>query len=161
MKATAAGALHYSGLRRALRAVRRYQSGGRRITIVSYHRVVEDLAGARERSIPGLLVSKETFRRQLEAAAAAGYELVSFSHALEVMAGARAARRDLFVVTFDDGYRDVLRNAAPVLRTMGVPAMIYLAVGFVGTERRFDHDRLFHLIGLLRSRCQRDRKSVV
>jgi peptidoglycan/xylan/chitin deacetylase (PgdA/CDA1 family) len=127
---------------------RRRRAGGRRIAIVSYHRVVPDFDQAVRTAIPGLLVSQRTFRRHLEQAQAAGFDLVSLTDALEVMAGSRTARRDLLVVTFDDGYRDVVRYAAPVLRQMGVPATCYLATGLVGTGRRFDHDRLHHLLRL-------------
>ncbi len=146
VKGAAAIAVHYSGLRHALAAIRRRQSGGRRVMIVSYHRVVADFTGELQRSIPGLLISQETFRRHLEEASAAGYELTTLDHALDVLAGRRAAKRDLFVVTFDDGYRDVCRYAAPVLRQMGVPATIYLPTGLIGTDGRFQHDRLFHLL---------------
>jgi peptidoglycan/xylan/chitin deacetylase (PgdA/CDA1 family) len=146
VKAAAAGVIHYSGLRKAMAAYRRSQSGGRRILIVSYHRVVSDFTGELQRSIPGLLISQETFRRHLEEAALAGYEFASIGDAVDVMAGRRVARHDLCVVTFDDGYRDVYRYAYPILKQMGVPAIVYLPTAFVGTDRRFNHDRLFHLV---------------
>jgi peptidoglycan/xylan/chitin deacetylase (PgdA/CDA1 family) len=145
-KSAAAGLLHGTGLRRALRGVRRIQAGGRRIVMVGYHRVVEDFTGEVQRSIPGTLVSRETFRHQLEEAHRAGFELASLSDALDVLAGRRRAPRDLFVVTFDDGYRDVYDNAFPVLKALGVPATLYVASGYVGTDRHFAHDRLFHLV---------------
>lgn len=131
---------------------RRSQSGGRRLLIVSYHRVVEDLTGELQRSIPGLLISQETFRRHLEEAAAAGYEFATIGDAVDVMAGRKVAKRDLCVVTFDDGYRDVYRFAYPLLKRMGVPAIVYLPTDFVGTKRRFNHDRLFHLMRVAQKR---------
>lgn len=151
-KDAAAGVLHYTGLRRAMSAVRRYQSGGRRILMLSYHRVVEDFTGELQRSIPGLLISQETFRRHLEEAHAAGYAFATLGEALDVMAGRKVARKDLCVITFDDGYRDVNRYAFPVLKQMGVPSIIYLPAAMIGTDRRFNHDRLFHLIGVARAR---------
>jgi peptidoglycan/xylan/chitin deacetylase (PgdA/CDA1 family) len=146
IKSVAAGVLHHSGLRRAVCAVRRVQCGGRRVNIVSYHRVVDDFARESQRAMPALLVSQRTFRRHLEEAHASGYELSSLDDALEVLAGRKKARRDLFVVTFDDGYRDVYRYAFPVLQQMGVPAVVYVATGYIGTPRRFVHDRLYHLL---------------
>lgn len=148
VKGAAAGVLHYSGLRSAMAAWRRHQSGGRRILIVSYHRVVDDFAHELKRSIPGLLIAQRTFRHHLEAAARAGYDFASLGDALDVMAGRRTAKKDLLVVTFDDGYRDVYRYAYPVMKQMGVPATTYLPTDFIGTERRFNHDRLFHLVHL-------------
>jgi peptidoglycan/xylan/chitin deacetylase (PgdA/CDA1 family) len=146
VKSAAAGVLHYSGLRKALATYQRAQAGGRRILIVSYHRVVSDFTGELQRSIPGLLISQETFRRHLEEAAAADYEFASIGDAVDVMSGRRAAKRDLCVVTFDDGYRDVYRYAYPVMKQMGVPAITYLPTAFIGTDKRFNHDRLFHLV---------------
>lgn len=152
VKSVAAGVFHYTGARRVLASYRRYRSGGRRINIVSYHRVVADFTGEVQRSIPGLLISQETFRRHLLDADAAGYQFATLDEALDVMAGRKTAKKDLFVVTFDDGYRDVYRYAYPVLKAMGVPAIVYLPTGFIGTQKRFNHDRLFHLISLAKQR---------
>ena len=152
-KTAAAGMFHYTGLRKALAARRRRQSGGRRLLIVSYHRVVENFEAELARSIPGLLISKQTFRRHLEEALQAGYRFVSMDEAIEVLAGRKTTDRDMIVVTFDDGYRDVYRNAFPIMKELGVPAMIYLPSGYVGTNRRFNHDRLFHLLRLFNDRA--------
>ncbi len=146
MKAVAAGMLHHSGLRKVMAAWQRHQAGGRRILIVSYHRVVNDFTGELQRSIPGLLISQETFRRHLQELGAAGYQFATMGEALEVMAGKRTTEKDLCVVTFDDGYRDVYRYAYPVLKELGVPAITYLPAALIGTEQRFNHDRLFHLL---------------
>lgn len=152
VKEAAARLAHYSGLRKAVAAWRRRQSGGRRILIVSYHRVVSDFTGEVQRSIPGLLISRETFRRHLEEAHAAGYEFATLGEALDVMAGRKTAKKDLCVVTFDDGYRDVYRHGFPVLKQMGIPSVMYLPAEMIGTGRRFNHDRLFHLIKVVRER---------
>ena len=146
MKAVAAGVLHHSGLRKVMAAWQRHQAGGRRILMVSYHRVVNDFTGELQRSIPGLLISQETFRRHLQELGAAGYQFATMGEALDVMAGKRTTEKDLCVVTFDDGYRDVYRYAYPVLKELGVPAITYLPAALIGTEQRFNHDRLFHLL---------------
>lgn len=142
----AAGLLHYSGGRRVMAAIRRKLLGGRRLLIVSYHRVVDDFAREVRRSIPGLLISRETFRGHLRSIHAAGFEFCTLEHALAVLSGQRSAKKDLCVLTFDDGYRDVYRNGFPILQSMGIPAIMYLPAALIGTSRRFDHDRLFHLI---------------
>lgn len=152
MKSAAAGFFHYTGARKAMAALRRYQSGGCRINIVNYHRVVADFTGEVQRSLPGSLISQETFRRHLVEADAAGYQFASMDDALDVLSGRKRAKKDLFVVTFDDGYRDVYRYAFPVLKAMGVPAMVYVPTGFVGTQKRLNHDRLFHLMRIVKQR---------
>jgi peptidoglycan/xylan/chitin deacetylase (PgdA/CDA1 family) len=151
VKTVVAGLLHHSGLRSAVARVERARAGGRRVHIVAYHRVVEDFERERTRCIPGMVISARTFANQLEGAHAAGFDFASLGEALSVLDGSRTPPRDLFVVTFDDGYLDVVEHALPVLQRMGVPATMYLATEAVGTNRRFDHDRLWHLLLALRS----------
>jgi peptidoglycan/xylan/chitin deacetylase (PgdA/CDA1 family) len=44
-------------------------------------------------------------------------------------------RKPPVLVTFDDGYRNNLTVAAPILREEGVPALFFLSTGYVGTTR--------------------------
>jgi peptidoglycan/xylan/chitin deacetylase (PgdA/CDA1 family) len=39
------------------------------------------------------------------------------------------------LITFDDGYRNNLTQAAPILREESVPAVFFLATGYIGTSR--------------------------
>jgi len=50
------------------------------------------------------------------------------------IAGARQV-----VITFDDGYRDNLLNAAPVLHALGLPATVFIVAGRVGGKLDHDH----------------------
>lgn len=156
-KALMAGALRYTGIQPILARASRRASGGRRVLILAYHRVVEDFEREAQHCIPGLLLARSTFERHLEEIDRAGFDIVSLSQALEVIAGRHEPRRDVAVLTFDDGYRDVYDHAFPLLRRRGLPATLYLATGFVGTRDRFAHDRLFHLIQLAR-RLERGRR---
>ena len=101
--------------------------------ILCYHRIFEP-----ERDPHLLSVSRENFRQQL--------------HAIKQMA--QPARLDQLsekktrravVITFDDGYLDNLENALPLLREANLPATIYIATGYVGTDREFWWDDLERL----------------
>lgn len=50
--------------------------------------------------------------------------------------------RRALAVTFDDGYRDALTHAAPVLARHGLPATIFLATGYIGTSEMPWYDLL-------------------
>jgi peptidoglycan/xylan/chitin deacetylase (PgdA/CDA1 family) len=49
-------------------------------------------------------------------------------------------------ITFDDGYRDNLVNAKPVLARHGVPATLFLATGFINQNEPFWWDELATMI---------------
>jgi len=128
-KGAAAAALHYSGARELLSTVQRRAVGGRRVLLLSYHRVVQDFAAEKD-------------RKQLEALQES-HDIVSLDDALAVLDGSRSANRDVAVITFDDGYRDVYTHAFPVMRDLRVPGVVYVPSAFVGTERKLGHDRLY------------------
>jgi peptidoglycan/xylan/chitin deacetylase (PgdA/CDA1 family) len=50
--------------------------------------------------------------------------------------------RNAVALTFDDGYRDNLTHAAPILARHGLPATVFLATGFVGSGSAPWVDRL-------------------
>src|SRR5439155_9981191 len=142
VKGAAALALHWSGARELLSTVQRRAVGGRRVLILSYHRVVKDFALEEKRSLASLNIAQDTFRRHLEVLQET-HDIVPLDDALSVLDGSRAAARDVAVITFDDGYRDVYTHAFPVMCDMRVPAVVYVPSALIGTERRLGHDRLY------------------
>ena len=50
--------------------------------------------------------------------------------------------RKALALTFDDGYRDNLTHAAPILARYGLPATIFLTTGHIGTSEMLWFDRL-------------------
>jgi len=50
--------------------------------------------------------------------------------------------RRMAAITFDDGYRDNLAAAAPLLEAHGVPATVFVATGMTGAQREFWWDAL-------------------
>lgn len=87
------------------------------VVILCYHRVG---VGRREIDIP-----RPRFATQLESVVAAG-DVVSLDAAL-------ASARGGVVLSFDDGFRDFYDVVLPLLVDAAVPAVIYLATGFVET----------------------------
>jgi len=58
----------------------------------------------------------------------------------------RADCRGMVAITFDDGYLNNARCAAPILREHSVPATFFLASGFIGTDRWTWTDRLEYVV---------------
>jgi peptidoglycan/xylan/chitin deacetylase (PgdA/CDA1 family) len=151
-KVAAAGALIGVGVHHAVRAARRRTAGGARVLVLSYHRAALDFEASAREALPSLFVSWETLERQLRQVAATR-EVVSLADARRVLAeGPGPRRRDLAVVTFDDGYADNHHVALPVLARLRIPATFFVATGYVGTRRRFPHDRIYATLSELARR---------
>ncbi|HEU5192062.1 MAG TPA: polysaccharide deacetylase family protein [Methylomirabilota bacterium] len=137
----AAAGLHHSGalapLTRAVGHVRRTPA----FPILSYHRVNDD-ADPFFRALPTAV-----FERQMRHVAR-NYRVLPVEELVERLERGGLPRNAL-AITFDDGYRDNLTHAAPILSRLGLPATIFLATGFVGTAEVPWFDRLAH--GLKRS----------
>lgn len=146
-KSVAANALESSGARRLLTSLRRRSVGGVRVQFLAWHRIVPDFEGLRHRVIPGLLTSTGTFDKQL-GWLSKQFDFVTIPEALEILTGKRRPRRDVCVLTFDDGYADFLEYAVPILRRHGAPATIYVPTGFVDTNVPLLHDRLYRVLRL-------------
>jgi peptidoglycan/xylan/chitin deacetylase (PgdA/CDA1 family) len=74
------------------------------------------------------------------------YRFVSLADAVDMLAGRAPGRPYCVVVTFDDGYRNNLTHALPILRRHGVPATFFLATGHIDQRRPFWFDRLDYVL---------------
>ncbi len=77
----------------------------------------------------GITITPETLSHLLGSLSAHGYELVSMDEAADRVAGALPPRR-FAALTFDDGCRDNLIHAAPILMRYGAPFTVYVTTGF-------------------------------
>lgn len=64
------------------------------------------------------------------------HEVVSLDHALDALDA--GDDRPTVVLTFDDGFADVLDPALPVLVEHGLPFTVYLATDYLGREMHWD-----------------------
>lgn len=123
----AVSALATSGLpRRLVRAVQRLAppARGPGATVLAYH-----LVGGGTGSPVDL--PEDLFRRQVEELAGLA-EVVSLGEAVRRLTMADAgAQRPLAVLTFDDAYANFLDCAWPVLAELGLPATLFVPVGFL------------------------------
>lgn len=90
--------------------------------ILMYHMVSESPPGAKFR---GLRVTPGLFRRQIAYMARTGWQFVTMN---ELMAFGDQLPARVAAITFDDGYRDNLTHALPVLKEFNAKATLYLVV---------------------------------
>ena len=106
---------------------------GDRIPILLYHSLTVD---ARPSYRP-YAVDPGLFRAQMECIAETGLTTSTVS---DLLAWQTADRR-MVAITFDDGFRDVIDVALPILQQNGLTATVYIVTGLVGqTSRWLDRD---------------------
>lgn len=92
------------------------------VIVLMYHRIVD-----RDRSLEGLPLA--TFAAQMRWIRARCEPIAPEAIVQRARDGGRA--RPAVLVTFDDGYRDYHDLAYPVLRELGIPALVFLATSFL------------------------------
>ena len=138
-KATAYGALNAIGGFALLRWMHRTQ-----VPILCYHSVLPQPAPPMI-AMSGLHIDARKFRRHMEFVAR-HYKVVPLSDVIQAMHSDAPLPEGSLVLTFDDGYANNLHVAAPILEQLGLPATIFIATDYVGTERLYWWDELPLLI---------------
>jgi peptidoglycan/xylan/chitin deacetylase (PgdA/CDA1 family) len=117
------------------RAEKLLSRAGASAAILMYHRVAEEVHDPWD-----LCVSPRRFAEQMEFLQKAA-DCVDL---LDVQ-GSKPARRSgrvRIALTFDDGYRDNLTRALPLLERYGIPATVFVVSGTIGQRREFWWDAL-------------------
>ena len=102
-----------------------------------YHRVADPVKGQPK---PTWNVTPARFRKQLSGLLRRGYQAWPLRKVLEYQQKRLALPPRVFVVTFDDGYENNFTQALPILRELKIPATIFLATAFLGTNEPLPFD---------------------
>ena len=111
------------------------------LTVIMLHRVLPRAVYAAEDPDPCYTISTELLRR-LVAFLRANYTIVDLSAVLDARRGLRPLPPHPVLITFDDGWDDNLRYAAPVLSELGVPWTLFVAAGAVGVSQAWWQETL-------------------
>ena len=106
--------------------------GGNRMLTPCYHGVVSASKANRREGYENTVSSTE-FAQHLEWLGR-HYRFVDLAGALEWMERPSPGRPPV-LISFDDGYRNNLSLAAPLLLRFGAPAIFFLSTGYIGGER--------------------------
>lgn len=108
-----------------------------KLAILAYHRIAAPVPGL---AAPTLNVSPRRFREQMFGLLRRGYEAWPLRQVLEHRAEQRPFPARAFVVTFDDAYESVYRNAWPTLQELRLPATVFLSTAYLDAEEPFPFD---------------------
>lgn len=106
----------------------------RPIPILTYHQL--DAPPPKGAPFRSLTVAPAVFARHMRWLHALGYRGLSMRELAPYLAGERSGR--VFGLTFDDGFRNVLRHALPVLGRLGFSATNYVVAGHPGGTNFWD-----------------------
>jgi peptidoglycan/xylan/chitin deacetylase (PgdA/CDA1 family) len=79
--------------------------------------------------------SPEVFSNHMRFLHDNGYTSVALNEVVSILAQEKAAPPKPVCITFDDGFRDFLTSALPILNSNGLSATVFLATGFVNNEK--------------------------
>jgi peptidoglycan/xylan/chitin deacetylase (PgdA/CDA1 family) len=105
------------------------------IPILSYHQV--DRPPPRGTPVRSLVLPPWRLAAQLQALRALGWQGLSMRELQPYLRGERHGK--VVGITFDDGYRNNLRHALPVLQRLGFSATVFMVSGQLGGTNAWDH----------------------
>jgi peptidoglycan/xylan/chitin deacetylase (PgdA/CDA1 family) len=114
----------------------------RSLRVLMYHKV-NDLPGNPVTVPVGLFEEQMSELRDL------GYTPVGLDAVLAHYDDGEPLPPGATLITFDDGYEDVLRHALPVLERHGYPAVLFVPLGYVGEADPLPHEKRLAARGLV------------
>jgi peptidoglycan/xylan/chitin deacetylase (PgdA/CDA1 family) len=92
------------------------------VPVLMYHFIGSDADALRE----GNFVSRESFAKQMAFLKVFNYRVLTMEEYAAIQSGKRKSQGREVLVTFDDGHRSFKRDGVPVLRKLGLPAVMFL-----------------------------------
>lgn len=119
---------------RGYRQGRNATSGGG-VVVLGYH-AIADLTGEGVTSEYG--VPPERFAAQLDGLRRAGWSFIDLDSLRAGLRGGSELPKRAVLLTFDDGYENVLTEGAPLLSERGIPAVLFALAGKIGGVNDWD-----------------------
>jgi len=139
---TLKGCVAYGAVVTGATALSRRRSRNR-LRILMYHGVVPQVRGPC--ALGNLFISEAAFARQMGHLKRA-FQALSLDEAIAVSEARRDFPDRALVITFDDGYRNVISTALPILQRFQLPATVFVMADMVGREEWLWCDALRVLI---------------
>ena len=114
----------------------------RTLRVLMYHKV-NDVDGN------SVTVPVGQFDEQMAQLGELGYRPVSLDDVIGHYVHGAPLPSGAVLITFDDGYRDNLSNAAPILQRYGYPGVLFCPIGYLGGRRPLPHDEHLAAHGIL------------
>lgn len=104
--------------------------------IIVYHNVTES-NNENKKELANDTVTINEFEKQMQFLRENNYNMISLSEISKIIKEKKDIPERTVVITFDDGYRNIFKYAYPILLKYKIPATIFLATGYIGTNKPF------------------------
>jgi len=86
----------------------------------------------------GTWTTPNRFRSQMKTLLNRGYNFIDESSFLNLLDRRTGFNRWSVLLTFDDGYKETMELALPILEELDIPALVFLVAGYVGRYNDWD-----------------------
>ena len=83
----------------------------------------------------GIRITLENFSEQMEFLYRGGYKVCRLKELVESIEKMKAIPKKAIAITFDDGYKDNLENAFPILQRFNFPATIFITPSYIECKK--------------------------
>jgi peptidoglycan/xylan/chitin deacetylase (PgdA/CDA1 family) len=110
------------------------------VPILTYHRIVDESDLSSRHMVDGrvnqMIVTKEEFEKQIAFLKEEGFTSLTLPELHEFLINKQEIPKKSVVITFDDGYKDNVIEAYPILKKYGFQAASFLIAGMITAEDR-------------------------
>lgn len=116
------------------------KAGSVLVPILLYHHVSSEIKNSEYSIDPA------TFKKQMHWLADHGYATINVSDLARLIENGGTLPKRAVIITFDDGYVDVYRNAYPILQELGFSATFFVIAGMIDEAGNLGTEELQELI---------------
>lgn len=102
--------------------------------VLMYHSVTEDFL---KEDHYQLTVPGKIFEEQMRFLFENGYKVLSCDEIVDILSEGKGMPKKTVCITFDDGFRDILTNALPILEKYHFKATAFLTTGFIEKDKAY------------------------
>jgi peptidoglycan/xylan/chitin deacetylase (PgdA/CDA1 family) len=110
-----------------------------RLTVLNYHRINDVKNPNFDNFHPNVSASPVQFSRQMDYLKDR-FNFITVEEIIDWLKGETVLPKYPALITFDDGYRDNLTNAYPILKERNIPAVIFVSTDYMDSNKPFYWD---------------------
>jgi len=130
---------HALGVFKMLRSIHQNEA-----FVLAYHRVLPCVEDGNGYVQPGMYVRSDTFRLQMSFLKE-NFDVLPLTELVDRISNGMEVAK-CCSITFDDGWVDNYHHAFPILLDLDLPATVFLATGFIETDRLFWPEEVSHYL---------------